>query len=136
MIDDIIAHHLGAPWDARLGLDFEVLKGDLPLLAHPGCGRGEHFEVRYRVDGPRLNGEAACGEVVVKPKLRIADLEQAVELLIELRLLRIDLGVDLDAQGLLRVGDALLVRVERGAVVLEKLVERARLRDLAQFDEP
>ena len=92
--------------------------------------------MRYRVDGPRLNGEAAIGEVVVKPKLRIADLEQAVELLIELRLLLVDLRVDLDAQGLLRIGDALLVRVERGTVVLEKLVERARLRDLAQFDEP
>ena len=92
--------------------------------------------MRYRVDGLLLHGRAACGEVVVEPELHVADLEETVELLLEFRFLLVDLGVDLDAQRLLRVGNALFVRVERGAVVLEKLVERARLRDLAQFDEP
>ena len=59
--------------------------------------------MRDRVDGLLLHGRAACREVVVEPELRIADLEKAGELLFELCLLRVDLGVDLDAQVLLRI---------------------------------
>ncbi len=97
MVDDVVADGLGAPRDAGLGADFEVFEGDFAVLADPGGGGGEHFEVGEGVDRAFLHGGAAGGEGVVELELRVEDLHEAGELLVELGLLFVDFGADAGA---------------------------------------
>ena len=125
-----------APGDACLRKNLKMVQRDLPLLADPGCRRGELFEVCERLNRVvAIDRGGELLEVVVQLKLHAGHPHQLVERLVELLLLGVDVGNDLVAKRLLRVGYPVLVGVERRAVVVEHLLERAGLLELAHFQD-
>ena len=112
-----------------------MVQGDLALLADPGGGGGELLEVGDGLDRALLDRGAVLREVVVEIEVVRGDVEDLLKRLVELGLLLVDVGADLGAKGLFGVGDALLLRVERGAVVVEDLLELAGLGALAEVDD-
>ena len=134
-VDDVVALEGGLPRDARLGDDLEVFERDLAFRARPRGGRCELLEVGDGLDGALAQGLGLVVEVVVEIEVVYGDVEDLLQRLVELRLLLVDVGADLPAQRLLGVGDALLLRIERGAVVVEGLLELAAFRRFAELDD-
>ena len=112
-----------------------MLERDLAFLARPRGGRGELLEIGDGLDGALAHGRRLVVEVVVEREVVRGDVEDFLQRLVELRLLLVDVGAYLRAQRLLCVGDALLVRVECGPVLVEELLELAALRCFAEADD-
>ena len=112
-----------------------MLERDLALLADPRGRRGELLEVGDGLDRALLDRGAVLREVVVELEVVRGDVEDLLQRLVELGLLRVDVGADLGAKRLLGVGDAGLLRVEVGPVFVEDLPELAVLRLFAEGED-
>ncbi len=112
-----------------------MLQRDLPLLADPRGGRGQLLEVGDGLDCALLDGGAVVGKVVVEVEAVHGDVEYLLHRLVELGLLLVDVGDDLPAERLLRVGDARLIRIEDRAVFGEHLLEGAVVQKFTQIED-
>ena len=129
VIDEIVAVHARPPWDARFGLDFEMLQRNLPFLAHPSRWRRELFKIGDGFDGAFLHLGTVLRKIIVHFQLHAADPEQLVQRFLEFGLFLVDIRFDFHAKGLLRVGNAFFIRIEGFAIIIEQLVKRSRIRD-------